>query len=301
MFGALLGGLASGAMNLIGGQQQNAANAKQAAATNAFNAAEADKNRQFQSDQAERSMQFTGDQADKQMTFQEGMANTAMGFSERMANTSWQRGMADMKSAGLNPILAYQQGGASAPIGVSAPGAMGSGAAGSGSQATGTRAHMENVLGPAIGSALQGAQAVTGIQNIAASTDRTKAETIVADARARNLDVNSGLQTAQAITEGVRPELIRSEIGRNRASAVQSGASARALHTQADLAPEIAAASVARDRASAGASQAQETSTRQDTELTGRYGRSRHSPAEAIGQPVQDIGRAIGDFFRSLR
>lgn len=65
-------------------------------------------------------------QADKQMAFQ-----------ERMSNTSWQRGMEDMGKAGLNPMLAFSQGGASAPSGAQAsltagrPGDIGAGLASS--------------------------------------------------------------------------------------------------------------------------------------------------------------------------
>lgn len=62
-------------------------------------------------------MEFNSAQAEATRNFNSSEAQKNRDFQEMMSNTAYQRAFEDMRKAGLNPYLAYSQGGASSPSG----------------------------------------------------------------------------------------------------------------------------------------------------------------------------------------
>ena len=94
---------------------------------------------------AREQMKFQSRQADIDREFTDRMAREAEQFSERMSSTAYQRAVTDLKSAGINPMLAYMRGGSSSPAGF----------AGTSKVPTGASAKLENSVTPALNAALK--------------------------------------------------------------------------------------------------------------------------------------------------
>lgn len=169
-FTGAVGGLISGGLDYYGQKEANQANRDIANQTNAMN---------WQINSANNA--FNAAEAQKKMDFE-----------ERMSNTSFQRGVADMKAAGINPMLAFSQGGASTP----------SGAQGVAQQAQMTTgAPQQNKMAGAaraISTALEMKRAAAEIENINEDTDKKRSEKYLADQMKFKAQTDMALSTSNA-------------------------------------------------------------------------------------------------------
>jgi hypothetical protein len=138
------------------------------------------------------------------------MARQQMEFQERLSGTSYQRAVTDMIAAGLNPMLAYSQGGASTP--------------------SGQTAVAQSALGAASSSAVQAANAIADInlKTTQASTNNSQEDLNRAN---QNLALIEGANKAAQLPGHQKyVDQVTSMINQNNAMAAQSSALA-AKHT----------------------------------------------------------------------
>lgn len=222
-------------------QSINAFNAAQAgdmyAETERYNYQQAEATRAYNSAEAATARYFNSEQADKQR-----------GWLQDMSNSQYQRSVADMKAAGLNPMLAYSQGGAGTPSAAAASGPAASSSPTSGGSGVGHQSFaMAAPFDPqgAIGAVKTGLeldrqQAV--INNIEADTAAKAAQVPQSMQATRKMEaeIENLVQLRpkiEAEIANIKSDTFRSEIDTELKSAYQELAKAQVKYTngQTDL------------------------------------------------------------------
>lgn len=146
---------------------------------------------------AERANRLSYLMSQENRIFSANQAAREMAWQERMSNTAWQRGVADMKKAGINPLLAFSQGGASTP----------SGAMGSGSSGGVTTGHSQQPVGNLVSSALGAMNSIADIR-----TKQTQADFNVSSARSADASAARSLAEARKTVASTPEKEIEADV-----------------------------------------------------------------------------------------
>lgn len=201
VFDAIASVIGSG-LSFWGNERTNAANKEMQDAANSSNWAIAQSVNKFNAEEAQKNRDY----------------------QTMMSNSAYQRSMADMKAAGLNPMLAFSQGGASSPSGATATGTTGAA-----QQAT----RFENSIEKGVSSAkdalrlsreMKAADAQIGLNEAATDTQKTQAQlnsnsAKAAEANAAKANADAAIMKAQlpAIKAQARNEKTRADMESNPA------------------------------------------------------------------------------------
>lgn len=161
----------------------------------------AQQNSAFNAEEARITRQFNAEQADIGRDYNRTEATTSRNWLEQMSGSSYQRAVRDMQAAGLNPMLAYSQGGASTPGGPTASAGAASGPAASAVQPP----PMLNRFAGAMQSAGQAAQlAVTNAQTRKTEAEAAILESEIGDGKEKPDSYTARLKMEQGLTETAR-------------------------------------------------------------------------------------------------
>lgn len=120
---ASIAGMGANMANAVSAEAQEAAmqyNAAQASNANAITAQYLQQQMAYNSAEAAKAREYNTQMYERALADNRALAQESRDWQEMMANTAYQRAVKDMQAAGINPILAYSQGGATVPGGATA-------------------------------------------------------------------------------------------------------------------------------------------------------------------------------------